>query len=311
MKHLLPNHSNVNFDFIGDIHGHADKLKELLAKLGYTYNQKTYLHPDGRKVVFMGDLIDRGPKILEVLEIIKSMVDNGNAFTIIGNHEYNFICYFTAIDGKYLRSHSQKNRTGIRETIEAFKNDENIIQYYVNWFRTLPIYIDHPYFRVIHAQWNLDFVKYLINQGINDLSNSDFLEKSVNPNEFEYKLINCLLKGQEIKMSGVPFLDKYSKKRESYRIKWWIAGSEIPDEEFLFDFQLPANLSPKLFLSKGYPENDVPVFFGHYCLKNSQPILQQNNCCCLDLCISKGGKLLSYRFNGEQALTNENFIMTV
>ena len=75
-------------DLIGDIHGHADKLEELLLKLGYAKNNGAYSHPH-RKVLFVGDYIDRGPKIRETLEIVKSMVDSENAIALMGNHEYN------------------------------------------------------------------------------------------------------------------------------------------------------------------------------------------------------------------------------
>ena len=78
-------------DLIGDIHGHADKLEKLLLKLGYKKSNGVYAHPK-RKVLFVGDYIDRGPKIRETLEIVKSMVDSNNAIALMGNHEYNAIC---------------------------------------------------------------------------------------------------------------------------------------------------------------------------------------------------------------------------
>ena len=56
-------------DFIGDIHGHADKLEALLIKLGYFKVNGAYSHPH-RKVLFVGDYIDRGPKIRETLQIV-------------------------------------------------------------------------------------------------------------------------------------------------------------------------------------------------------------------------------------------------
>jgi len=65
-------------DLIGDIHRHADKLKELLRKLVYEKSNGTYSHPE-RKVVFVGDYIDRGPQISETLHIVRSMVENDNA----------------------------------------------------------------------------------------------------------------------------------------------------------------------------------------------------------------------------------------
>lgn len=56
-------------DLIGDIHGHADKLEELLVKLGYKKRRGTYSHPE-RKALFVGDYIDRGPKLRETLELV-------------------------------------------------------------------------------------------------------------------------------------------------------------------------------------------------------------------------------------------------
>ena len=66
------------FDLIGDIHGHADKLEALLKKLGYATTNGYYTHP-GRKALFVGDYIDRGPKIPETLQLVRGMVDNDSA----------------------------------------------------------------------------------------------------------------------------------------------------------------------------------------------------------------------------------------
>ena len=66
------------YDLIGDIHGHADELVELLEALGYQKAQGVYRHPE-RKVIFLGDFIDRGPKIRQVLEIVRPMIEEGKA----------------------------------------------------------------------------------------------------------------------------------------------------------------------------------------------------------------------------------------
>lgn len=64
----------------------------------------------------MGDFIDRGPKIRETLEIVKGMCDAGEAFTVMGNHEYNAICFDTMDkDGKPLRAHSEKTNSNINK----------------------------------------------------------------------------------------------------------------------------------------------------------------------------------------------------
>jgi protein phosphatase len=84
------------FDIIGDVHGCADELEVLLDRLGYGPGSaeeafggmtRAFAHPDGRKVVFLGDLVDRGPRVLDVLRLAKLMVDAGSAMCIPGNHD--------------------------------------------------------------------------------------------------------------------------------------------------------------------------------------------------------------------------------
>jgi hypothetical protein len=96
-------------DVIGDIHGYADKLRALLSQLGYEQSGGVYGSPD-RRAIFVGDLIDRGPKIGEVLEIVEGMLRVGTAQIVMGNHEFNALCYHTP-DGKggYLRPRTKKN----------------------------------------------------------------------------------------------------------------------------------------------------------------------------------------------------------
>ncbi|MFM7107886.1 MAG: metallophosphoesterase, partial [Planctomycetaceae bacterium] len=64
------------YDLIGDVHGHADALRALLQSLGYARRQGVFVHPD-RRVIFLGDFIDRGPAIRETLEIVRPMVEAG------------------------------------------------------------------------------------------------------------------------------------------------------------------------------------------------------------------------------------------
>src|SRR5690606_25366835 len=82
------------FDIIGDVHGCADELEALLEMLGYRITWDDALRwgvrvtpPAGRRVIFLGDLIDRGPRIVDCLRIAMSMVDDGAALCVPGNHE--------------------------------------------------------------------------------------------------------------------------------------------------------------------------------------------------------------------------------
>jgi protein phosphatase len=79
------------FDVIGDVHGCFDELTALLSQLGYREavieGNVTWAHPEGRRAVFLGDLVDRGPGVVEVLRLVMSMVEAGTALCVPGNHE--------------------------------------------------------------------------------------------------------------------------------------------------------------------------------------------------------------------------------
>jgi len=88
------------FDIIGDAHGCANELEELLARLGYTVTTTVdtfgdaapvYAHPEGRKAVFLGDLVDRGPRILDTMRLVRAMVDAGSALCVPGNHDMKLV----------------------------------------------------------------------------------------------------------------------------------------------------------------------------------------------------------------------------
>jgi protein phosphatase len=89
------------FDIIGDVHGCADELEVLLGELGYTIASRaegnglgsgpTYAHPDGRTAVFVGDLVDRGPRVLDTLRIARNMVEAGSGLCVMGNHEQKLL----------------------------------------------------------------------------------------------------------------------------------------------------------------------------------------------------------------------------
>jgi protein phosphatase len=93
------------FDIIGDIHGCADELQALLAELGYEVTWEgagadrrcVTRAPAGRRAVFLGDYVDRGPKSLDTLHIVMSMIGVGQAFGVLGNHDARLIRW---LDGR-------------------------------------------------------------------------------------------------------------------------------------------------------------------------------------------------------------------
>ena len=88
------------FDIIGDVHGCYDELITLLDKLGYDIRPDQIVPPPGRKAIFLGDLVDRGPKIPHVLDLVMSMVKGNTALCIPGNHDARLV---RALRGKRVR----------------------------------------------------------------------------------------------------------------------------------------------------------------------------------------------------------------
>jgi len=84
------------FDIIGDVHGCYEELLELLSRLDYTMTKaeghgQTAVPPAGRKAIFLGDLVDRGPRIPEVLRLVMDMVESGHALCVPGNHDIKLL----------------------------------------------------------------------------------------------------------------------------------------------------------------------------------------------------------------------------
>lgn len=103
---------NDLLDVFGDIHGQYDELVALLENLGYSPPGGAWAHPR-RTVIFVRDLIDRGPKQVGIVELVRAIAGAGSARCILGNHEFNVIAWATEnLDqpGEFLRPRKQKNR---------------------------------------------------------------------------------------------------------------------------------------------------------------------------------------------------------
>lgn len=104
------------FDFIGDVHGCADELEELLANLGYAHDSAcTYRHPASRTAVFVGDLVDRGPRIVDTLRIVMAMAEGGSALCVPGNHDVKLM--------RKLRGRDVQVTHGLQNTLEELERE--------------------------------------------------------------------------------------------------------------------------------------------------------------------------------------------
>lgn len=299
------------YDIIGDIHGHAEELKTILKKMNYQLDNEVWAHPE-RKAIFVGDYIDRGPEIREALSIVKGMTDEGSALAIMGNHEFNAIAFnYHRPDGGHIRKHSVKNMMQHYETIKQFKDHEKEWEDYLAWFANLPLFLEVDGIRIVHACWDDKNIEVLKKQE-GELTKEILLSAHQKGTEI-WQAYEETLKGKEMKLPhGHYFIDKDGNKRTHCRNKWWLNSEGLSLEQFLF--HAPITVSDLLVSSEeyadGYDLKANPVFFGHYWLdgKNTEPIIQATNICCLDYSVAKEGKLVVYRHNFNEPLSNKNFV---
>ncbi len=298
-----------NFDIIGDIHGYGSALVSVLEKMGYSENEPyNYTHPEGRKVLFIGDYIDRGSEILRTLRIVRTMQENGNAIAIMGNHEFNFLCYhYTNEEGVSFRPQDKKTK-GEKLTDQEL-GDEKID--YLNWMAELPLSFENDYLRAVHAHWDKKSLALIQEKGITKLDREGLLAVHADPALLlAYEIV---LKGDELELDEeFWFADKEGKVRKEGRIKWWAGQHGFTLGECFAS--IPKECLHQPYISNAdefvlhYGHDEKPVFFGHYWLDHTEINIQRANVCCIDFSVAKEGLLVGYRFSGEQTLVPENLV---
>ncbi len=302
------------YDIIGDVHGHADQLRNLLLKMGYKPVEDYYSH-SSRKAIFVGDFINRGPKIRETIKLIRKMVENDAAFAILGNHVlYAVLYYLRDTEGKYYKKRIPKYQLQINQTLAEFVSYKDEFKSHLKWMRTLPMFLDFGEIRVVHACWDNENIKELQQKLTGPkLSKSILREIALNGTEFSARFWETC-KGIDFQLpKDFLIFDDEGRPHRSFRMKWWESpeGKTFKDISLESRFDLPAYTIPKEIVQfrEPYSPNDPIVFFGHYCLKQCCSIMS-DNLCCVDSCVTRTGKLVAYRWNGEKKLDKSNFIIS-
>jgi hypothetical protein len=317
----------MSYDIIGDIHGHADALTALLKNMGYQRINNAWCHTE-RKAIFVGDFVDRGPKQIETVDIVRRMVEAGSAEAVMGNHEFNAIAWYLPDPnqpGEFLRPHhSAKYGNKNYSQHKAFLDEVNGTPHHkeiIDWFMTLPLWLELEGIRVVHGCWHQAFMNYLAPQlaSGNRLTEELMVLASQEPeNDADkdtaiptvFKAVEALTKGIEIPLPAPhTFKDKDGHERDRVRTRWWDASAINYKQTAMLDDalrnQLPEDLIPE-HARVGH-DGGTPVFFGHYWL-NGDPALLSDKVACVDYSVAKGGKLVAYRWDGESVLSQKNFI---
>jgi hypothetical protein len=293
------------FDVIGDVHGQYDKLLGLLSHLGYQQNADTWRH-SSRTAIFLGDLIDRGPKQLATIDLVRRMVEAGSARCIMGNHEFNAVAWVTPDPdhpGKYLRDH---HKPGNREQHQAFLDvveGTHLQREITDWFRTLPLWLDVGGLRVVHACWHQSFMDRLSPMmGPNQTLTNELVLLGSQKDHWVYEAIETICKGPEVELpSGIAFQDKDGKIRHEVRVRWWQddlstyrKAAIVPpgNEGTIPDLPLPAEWAAH------------PYVFGHYWFTGTPQVIS-TRFACVDYSAARDGPLVAYRWDGEKELKSE------
>ncbi|WNF35726.1 bis(5'-nucleosyl)-tetraphosphatase PrpE [Bacillaceae bacterium IKA-2] len=145
------------FDVIGDIHGCYDEFEQLTKKLGYDWSEGYPLHSEGRMLAFVGDLTDRGPNSLKVIEVVADLVKNGFAHYTPGNHCDKLYRYFLG--------RNVQETHGLETTVAELKGLSKaeyatIRKKYIELYENAPLYLilEERQLVIAHAGIRSDYI---------------------------------------------------------------------------------------------------------------------------------------------------------
>jgi hypothetical protein len=306
------------YDIVGDIHGQADKLEALLKGMGYQRKAGAYRHPS-RTAIFVGDFIDRGPRQVDSCRLVREMVDAGSAQAVMGNHEFNAVAWFIRDPDSESAEHYLRPRHGElgkknRHQHQAFLAEVEgtpMHQELIDWFLTLPLWLDLPELRVVHACWHdglMSSLRQLLGPGCT--LTPELMVRASRRDDPVFEAVEALTKGIEVPLPyGHYFQDKDGHERRNVRIRWWEDTSDTyrdlaimpePERHHLPELPIHASVKPVYDKSK-------PVFYGHYWMQGD-PVLQGSHFACVDYSAGKGGPLVAYRWEGEENLDPGHFV---
>lgn len=242
-------------DIVGDVHGEIEPLLSLLGHLGYDTAGN---HPDKRRLIFLGDLIDRGPDSPGVVALVRGMVERGRAQCVMGNHELNLLlgirgCTFKIKphNGWYFQARALPHET--RGAIRDF-------------FESLPLALERPDLRAVHACWQDDAVDRVRNvnnaadlflarereidqaldaAGVTDTADRVLAHQNGSP-------VKVLTSGPE-RRAEVPWVPDDGKPRWVERVRWFEEYAEDAFTAFGHYSRVPApREGDPLHLFEGY-----------------------------------------------------------
>lgn len=261
-------------DIVGDVHGELDALKQLVKVMGYDENG---FHPENRKLVFVGDLVDRGPDSPGVVKFVKNLINLGNAQMVLGNHEINVLQHKAkAGSGWYFEQQISKDHV-----YHPFKISDDLERQEIYEFLSgLPLVLENENLRIVHAAW--------INEKIEEARKIPLGKIGEAYMNFEKKI------NEDIRSSGL--LENYHLEQEEWIEELEDPYAELPFLEYTCQYNLAHQMNnplrvltsgvekraEKMFFASGkwrfvqrdnwweHYQDDTPVIIGHFWRKLSK-----------------------------------------
>lgn len=284
----------------GDVHGHFDTLIALLNKIGLDID----CIPEDVELIFLGDLIDRGPKSADVVTLVKRLCEEGKARCLLANHEFNFVNFNTEASlesGVFRRPRKDKNLSEIAETWSSYringKHDSALMSEHVEWFKSLPVALELGDLNLVHACWHRPSLSQLSKVDDGYYLTEDLWNKAWIKGDPVFDAVEILCKGIEEELPNqMYFFDKGGVKRTKARVCWWHINPQSWS-----DYALAPGVD--LNTLDGTPPNNhqhavnVPTLFGHY-WRTGIPKIETKMASCLDYSVAafNPGYLCAYEF---------------
>jgi hypothetical protein len=213
-------------DIVGDVHGEIDALLSLMGHLGY---DGTGRHFSGRRIVFVGDLTDRGPDSPAVVDLVSDLLKAERAQCVLGNHDLNILRKETKHDnGWYFGQEFYSEE----ELVPQKLADDDIRTRVQSLFASLPLVLARSDLRVVHAAWDATAIESLPDKAVvadlfqehagrieaaAESRNADDIERGLcHQNDNPVKMITS---GPEERVEE-PF-ESNGKVRYQQRVEWW------------------------------------------------------------------------------------------
>ena len=284
--------------------------------MGYVKRASGYTHRE-RQAIFVGDLLNRGNAVEKVIKLVRRMQDSGAAQVVMGNHEFNTLAYHIPNPNHkdvYLRPRSKKNQKQLSATLNQLSKDE--IESTLAWIRGLPMYLDLPEIRVVHACWDPWAIKRIVKAHAEFGQWTDeFMHKALDPGKKLAKAIEWTLKGKEQSLpmgEGLTDLDGFYRSR--LRVRWYLppegktyAEYALVRDNDLPQIPLPAALDGQTHvLTKKARSRCSSVTTDYVQILSQRYLLRM--LLVLTNGVARGDVLCAYRWDGEQVLEADHLV---